>query len=817
MKTKTTIISLALISSTLFSCATQNNNTNSVTTGQAEDLFIVDCLLPSQVRRLGQIATYLTARRAIKTTALDCGVRGGEYVAYNQANHATALKIWLPKAQAGDPQAQNYVGEIYDKGLGITPDYEIAQVWYKKAARQGYSKAQMNLGYLYEKGLGVQKNQATAIEWYSKSSKLSKENIPYTVSLTSAQESTPLSAELKLLKSTLKNSQAETNNLKNKLANVQSNLLTNKEKLALLQKDFISVQKKIQHKTTGTAQNNQQTILLKQSLINKTQEIKEQQSNIEKLEKQYNQKITVLTEKLTETQKRAHQVVAGLKKENNHAGKFQIALLQVEAKLAETEKRLLEVNERSHQQLTELDKVKQTAGTGNKSLQIAEQKLKQTQQQIQQYKQEKNLLSAQVASDHTLKDKYLLTIDDKSSEVDQLKNTLVAERQRYEKEITQLKKDVETETTANSEKPVIEIIDPPFTLTRGVPTITLRSVIQQREIVGKVNASAGLLLLTVNDLKRPVDDKGLFKTPIKLRGKETPIQIVAIDNNGKKASLNFVLSLEKAIQRASIPSTISKIKPEKNWQQLDFGNYHALIIANNDYKKVPKLETPISDGKAVEKILRSKYGFKTKLLINGTRYQILSELNKLRASLTKEDNLLVYYAGHGELDKVNMRGHWLPIDADADNTANWISTVAITDVLNSMAAQHIMVVSDSCYSGAMTRSSLARLDTGMGKKQRNDWLKAMLKAKSRTVLTSGGLQPVMDGGGDQHSVFAQAFIKTLSGNHQLLEGQALYREVSNNIIAIAADYGIEQVPEYAPIRHAGHEAGEFFFVPQNNN
>jgi len=185
--------------------------------------------------------------------------------------------------------------------------------------------------------------------------------------------------------------------------------------------------------------------------------------------------------------------------------------------------------------------------------------------------------------------------------------------------------------------------------------------------------------------------------------------------------------------------------------------------------------------------------------------------------LTEDDNLLIYYAGHGELDKVNMRGHWLPIDADSDNTANWISTVAITDILNSMSAQHVMVVSDSCYSGAMTRSSLARLDAGMANKQRNDWLKAMLKARSRTVLTSGGLQPVMDGGGGQHSVFAKAFIKALNVNSQLLEGQTLYREVANNIVAIAADYGIEQVPEYAPIRHAGHEAGEFFFVPQNNN
>jgi hypothetical protein len=72
----------------------------------------------------------------------------------------------------------------------------------------------------------------------------------------------------------------------------------------------------------------------------------------------------------------------------------------------------------------------------------------------------------------------------------------------------------------------------------------------------------------------------------------------------------------------------------------------------------------------------------------------------------------------------------------------------------------------------------------------------------------------MDGGGGQHSVFANAFIKALNGNDTLLEGQTLYRRVSTGIVAIAAEYGIEQVPEYAPIRHAGHESGEFFFVPR---
>jgi uncharacterized caspase-like protein len=134
--------------------------------------------------------------------------------------------------------------------------------------------------------------------------------------------------------------------------------------------------------------------------------------------------------------------------------------------------------------------------------------------------------------------------------------------------------------------------------------------------------------------------------------------------------------------------------------------------------------------------------------------------------------------------------------------------------LNTMSSQHILVIADSCYSGAMTRASLARLDAGMSPEKKSEWLKAMLKAKSRTVLTSGGLKPVMDGGGGDHSVFANALIKALRTNSGLLEGQELYRNVSANVVAIAADYEVEQVPQYAPVSHAGHEAGEFFFVPK---
>lgn len=66
---------------------------------KVDDLMIVDCLLPGQVRQLGAEFTYLSARRPIRTSAKDCAIRGGEYVAFDRANYGTALKIWLPKSQ----------------------------------------------------------------------------------------------------------------------------------------------------------------------------------------------------------------------------------------------------------------------------------------------------------------------------------------------------------------------------------------------------------------------------------------------------------------------------------------------------------------------------------------------------------------------------------------------------------------------------------------------------------------------------------------------------------------------------------------------
>jgi hypothetical protein len=118
------------------------------------------------------MVTYLTERRPIRTTAEDCAIRGGEYVALDRADYGTALKVWMSAAQGGDPDAQYYVGVLYEKGAEGQPNYVQAANWYRQAAEKGISRAAVNLGRLYEQGLGVGKSADEAYKWYARASGL---------------------------------------------------------------------------------------------------------------------------------------------------------------------------------------------------------------------------------------------------------------------------------------------------------------------------------------------------------------------------------------------------------------------------------------------------------------------------------------------------------------------------------------------------------------------------------------------------------------------------------------------------------------------
>jgi ankyrin repeat protein len=165
---------------------------------------------------------------------------------------------------------------------------------------------------------------------------------------------------------------------------------------------------------------------------------------------------------------------------------------------------------------------------------------------------------------------------------------------------------------------------------------------------------------------------------------------------------------------------------------IDFGNYHALVIGNDNYRSLPKLLTARNDARTVAQILQNNYGYRVKLMLDADRAQIVTALANLRKRLSRRDNLLIYYAGHGWLDKEADEGYWLPVDAESDNPINWLSNSSITAVLRALEAKHVLIVADSCYSGKLGRGLHIRNITP-------SYLTRIAGKKARSVLSSGGV------------------------------------------------------------------------------
>ena len=365
---------------------------------------------------------------------------------------------------------------------------------------------------------------------------------------------------------------------------------------------------------------------------------------------------------------------------------------------------------------------------------------------------------------------------------------------------------------ANFEPPTIEIIDPPISLTRGRPTALLRSAVSEREIIGKVKAPAGVSQFVVNGETVKLDEFNLFFLNVPIKSKQTHISMNAMDRAEQTVGFDFTLFLD-LVDSSLASTTQSSSFSATNISSDKYGKFYALVIGNNDYAN---LKTAVADATEVAKLLSEQYGFDARLLLNANRYDILSAINDLRSSLTEKDNLLIYYAGHGDLDVENEKGFWLPVDAEPGNSANWLSNTSISDQLNTMKANHVMVVADSCYAGTLSTASVARQNLNLSDEDISSWLDVMTDVKARTVLTSGGVRPVLDSGGGNHSVFAKAFVKALKNNNRVIDGNSLFVSILGDVRRDSLAMAHEQIPDYGAIKYSGHEAGEFFFFPQVN-
>lgn len=796
IRTRAQALCLGAIAGILIAgCAQNVNDSSPLATGgsarSADDLLVVDCLLPGQVRKLGQMMTYVAARQALKTTALDCGIRGGEYTAYDRGNYATALKVWLPLAEQGDRAAQNYVGEIYEKGLGAAPDYALAAAWYRKAAERGDARSQLNIGYLSEKGLGVKKDPVEALNWYRKASGMSGNIALDTGELQALRQEV---TQRKRTEETLRRQLEQT---RGQLEKAQKKLQRRRDQAAGDEFRWQKARETLERERRQAASqgDDAKVTQLEGQIRQRAEEVERQRQDMARLENEA---------------QRYRRELAQIEDERSQLKALKQEVAQQKGESASLRQQLEAAQQQLTRAQTDLDQSKIQAAAEQQRVEIARQELEQQRQQA-------------VSADKSVVNKLETRLEQREAELarqQQEVKRLTGDTERYQGRIAALERVQPTPATKQPEVsvvgPKIEIIDPPVSLNlqrASIPNVRTRSGID-RPIVGKVSSSAGILTLTINDKEEKVDAQGLFRTQVPVMRSNTPVNVVAVDKQGKRASIEFLFVSDQAE-----PQLLAKAQPPEDVRGptllpiTEFGTYYALIIGNNAYTRLPKLETAVNDANAIGALLSKHYGFKVTTLVNANRYAVISALSGMREKLTENDNLFVYYAGHGELDKVNQRGHWLPVDAEPGSTANWISNIDITDILNVMSAKHVLVVADSCYSGTLTRSSLAQLEAGLTRDAKINWLKTMTQKRSRTAMTSGGVVPVLDAGGGKHSVFAKALLEVLEANSEVIEGSRLYREVAARVAYAATRFQVEQVPEYAPIKYSGHDFGDFFFVP----
>jgi len=228
------------------------------------------------------------------------------------------------------------------------------------------------------------------------------------------------------------------------------------------------------------------------------------------------------------------------------------------------------------------------------------------------------------------------------------------------------------------------------------------------------------------------------------------------------------------------------------------------------------LASPISDANRVASVLRDKYGFTVQLVTNANDLTVMMAMNNLREVIGENDNLLIYYAGHGSRIQSGEFeiGYWLPTNADRPpDDSLWVPTEQVTKLMATTRAKRVLVVADSCYAGLLGNGLAASFSGNPAVYRSPGFVDLTFPERSRLLISSGGDRPVLDDEGNGNSVFANAFIDILESNNDILTTYALFLDVRQRVYDAAKAQDFEEVPQMGEITKAGHSNGEFFFVP----
>lgn len=226
-----------------------------------------------------------------------------------------------------------------------------------------------------------------------------------------------------------------------------------------------------------------------------------------------------------------------------------------------------------------------------------------------------------------------------------------------------------------------------------------------------------------------------------------------------------------------------------------------MIIGINHYGEdaLPDLDNPITGAEKLYLTLTSSYNFEDENIVlfkDATRADIIMNMDQLARVVTPDDNVLIFYAGHGTWDMEAKIYYWLPSDATINTKVNWFPDSQLSDYLKTINSKHTLLIVDASFSGSIFKARSAMPTS-------NPDLPALYEQPSRKAITSCSLTEASDNG-----IFTKYLVQGLNVNEETcLSSEQLFSSFRMNVITNG-----NAIPQYGVISGTGDQGGDFIFL-----
>jgi hypothetical protein len=190
-----------------------------------------------------------------------------------------------------------------------------------------------------------------------------------------------------------------------------------------------------------------------------------------------------------------------------------------------------------------------------------------------------------------------------------------------------------------------------------------------------------------------------------------------------------------------------------------------------DDPRYQRLDNPLNDAKAIAKELEVAYGFEQPIILeNKSKKEILTALKKLaRKAYWEDDQLFIFFAGHGTFDEVFKEGYIVTRDSRSDDETreSFIQFSVLRNIVDNIPCKHILLTLDVCFGGTFSEhiaknfTNKIRSEGRYEQLSRDALIARKMKHTSRLLLASSESEVVSDGQPGRHSPFAFHLLEAL--------------------------------------------------------